>query len=186
MTDAVELDLIASAQGGDVDAIGALYDRHHESIFKYLWLRLGNQHVAEDLTGDVFLRMLDALPAYRTLGLPFRAWLYRIAHNLLVDHYRRESKHVPISLDTITLHADNGDPVSDIEHRLLIDHVGRALTDLDPNQREVITLRFIIGLSLRETALSVGKTEAAVKSMQHRGLSALRAALKPEREQVIE
>jgi len=178
-------DLVARAQGGDVDAIGALYDEHHVSIFRYVWLRVGDRHLAEDLTGDVFLRMLDALPSYRSVGLPFRAWLYRIAHNLLVDHFRRANHHAPVALDFVEDRADGNDPSTATAHRLLVDRVKRALREVDIVQREVIILRFINGLSLQETALAIGKSEAAVKSLQHRGLAALRQTLAEEREQVI-
>ena len=89
MQDSSDAELITRAQRGEVNAIGRLYDRHRESIFRYLWIRLDDRQLAEDLTGDVFMRMLDALPRYRMKGLPFRAWLYRIAHNLLVDYFRK-------------------------------------------------------------------------------------------------
>ena len=186
MLDAGELELVARAQAGDVDAIGALYDRHQHSIFKYLWLRLGDRQAAEDLTGDVFLRMLDALPNYRPTGLPFRAWLYRIAHNRLVDHYRGQAGRTQVSLEAVTLHADGDDPASATDHNLLVEQLARALSSLDDNQRDVIVLRFVNGLSLRETAIALDKTEAAVKSMQHRSLAALRAFLHPTIEKVIE
>jgi len=179
MDDRGELDLVTRAQGGDVDAIGTLYDQHHESIFRYLWLRVNDSKLAEDLTGDVFMRMLSALPRYQPIGVPFRAWLYRIAHNLLVDHWRK-----PNPLDPIEEESDDGDPSLGVERKLLVVHMNRAMTQLEPNQHQVIVLRFVMGLSLQEVARAVGKTEGAVKSLQHRGLTALRRALEPEREQV--
>ena len=184
MPESMEVDLVARAQGGDVNAIGALYDEHHESIFRYLWLRVGDPHLAEDLTGDVFMRMLHALPNYQSMGLPFRAWLYRIAHNLLVDHFRRNSRREPVSLDVVETHAADDDPLVSVERRLLAERLGHALSQLDPHQREVVVLRFLAGLSLQETAAAMGRSEAAVKSLQHRSLSALRLAL-GEEEQVM-
>ena len=185
MPDPGSPDLVARAQGGDVDAIGALYDQHHESIFRYVWLRVGDRHLAEDLTGDVFMRMLAALPGYRSMGLPFRAWLYRIAHNLLVDHFRKVGDREPLPLDVVE-HTEAGedDLASTVERNLLAERLHRALSKLDPSYREVVVLRFISGLSLREVALATDKTEAAVKSLQHRGLAALRLALNQEPEQV--
>ncbi len=185
MYDASDSGLVGRAQGGDVDAIGTLYDQHHESIFRYLWLRLGDRQVAEDLTGDVFMRMLTALPHYRSVGLPFRAWLYRIAHNLLVDHFRKTNNPVLIPLDEINEQSDESDPASATEQRLFVVRMNYALSKLDENQREVIVLRFVLGLPLREVTLAMGKTEAAVKSLQHRGLVALRLVLSQEQEQVI-
>jgi RNA polymerase sigma-70 factor (ECF subfamily) len=164
-----------------VDAIEALYDRHRPSIFRYVWARVGDRHTAEDLTGDVFVRMVTALPNYRTTGQPFRAWLYRIAHNLLVDHYRRENKRAAVSLDTIEERDAGGDdPVAVTERKLDAERVQHALSSLDPPHREVVLLRFVCGLSLQEVAQILGKTEGAIKSLQHRSLTALRQALTQE------
>ena len=184
MPESMEVELVARAQGGDVNAIGALYDEHHESIFRYVWLRVGDAQLAEDLTGDVFMRMLKALPNYQAVGLPFRAWLYRIAHNLLVDHYRRNGRREPVSLDAVEAHPAGDDPLVSVERRLLAERLGHALSQLDPHQCEVVVLRFLAGLSLQETAAAMGRSEAAVKSLQHRSLAALRRTL-GEKEQVI-
>ncbi len=174
-----EASLVRRAQGGDVDAIGELYDRHHKHIFRYVWSRVHDNRAAEDLTGEIFTRMVISLADYRPMGVPFRAWLYRIAHNLVVDHYRKESGHVWVPLD----HAENlseegNSPALIVERQLTAERVQRALAKLDPSQREVVVLRFLAGLSLREVALTLNKTVAAVKSLQHRGLVALRLALR--------
>src|SRR5512135_804856 len=94
MQDSSDAELITRAQRGEVNAIGRLYDRHRESIFRYLWIRLDDRQLAEDLTGDVFMRMLDALPRYQMKGQPFRAWLYRIAHNLAIDYFRKMNRQL--------------------------------------------------------------------------------------------
>lgn len=180
-------DLIRRAQEGEVSAVGALYDRHHKLIFRYVWLRVHNEQLAEDLTGEIFAKMVVSLPDYQFKGIPFRAWLYRIAHNLVVDHYRKESRHilVPLSDGLYPPYAEgvrmkNNNPASVVEHQLTIEEVRQALEELIPSQREVVILRFLVGLSLREAALALGKTVAAVKSLQHRGLVALREALSQE------
>jgi len=173
--------LIALAQHGDADALGALYDQHHEALFRYTWLKVGDRQLAEDLTGDVFARMLAALPRYRPMQATFRAWLYRIAHNLIVDHYRREGNHVSVPLqqaesqsgEAMTLH-------NTLEQKLAVEQLRAALESLEPTQREVVALRFLSGLSLQETAVVMGKTEAAIKALQHRGLSTLRLAFAKE------
>ena len=181
MPDSDGLEVVTRAQGGDVDAIGALYDQHHDSIFRYVWSRVGDRHLAEDLTGDVFAQMLTALPNYRPSGTPFRGWLYRIAHNRLVDHFRKENLRARVPLDAIEdRRADDGDPTSTVEHRLDVERVQRALSHLDGSHREVVVLRFVCGLSLKEVALALDKSEAAIKSSQHRGLTALRQALAQE------
>lgn len=161
-----------------MEAIGELYDRHHTRIFRYLWARLRDPHLAEDLTGEVFARMVRDLPGYRARGIPFQAWLYRIAHNLAVDHQRMQGRHPLVSLDEAAgLAAQGHDPAARVERQLTVERVERALEALDPIQREVVVQRFLVGLSLRQVAATLGKTVAAVKSLQHRGLAALRVAL---------
>jgi RNA polymerase sigma-70 factor (ECF subfamily) len=171
-------EIVTLAQRGDVQAIGALYDQNHEALFRYVWARVGEKQLAEDLTGDVFMRMLDALPRYRPSGAPFRAWLYRIARNLLVDHYRKAKTRAAAPLNEAEARsAPDDDPTFMIEQKLSVEHLQRALAGLDDMQREVVTLRFLSGLSLQEAAAALDKTEAAVKALQHRGLAALRDAL---------
>lgn len=161
-----------------MSAVGELYDRHHVSIFRYVRSRVQDQGLAEDLTGETFTRMVTGLPGYRSRGVPFRAWLYRIARNLVVDHYRKESGRLSVPLEHAERTGEPGsNPASVIEHKLTLEQVQRALAGLDPTQQEVVVLRFLLGLSLREVAKTLGKTVAAVKSLQHRGLKALRAAL---------
>ena len=181
MLEPSDADLVRCAHGGDVSAVGALYDRHHEPVFRYVWSRVRDNHLAEDLTGEIFTRMVVSLPDYCPTGVPFRSWLYRIAHNLVVDHYRKEGNRVLVPLyDAEEQGAEEDNPASIVERQLAVERVGRALARLDPTQREVVVLRFLVGLSLREAALALDKTVGAVKSLQHRGLVALRAALKQE------
>jgi RNA polymerase sigma-70 factor (ECF subfamily) len=184
MRDSSDAELIAHAQRGEVNAIGRLYDRHRESIFRYLWLRLDDRQLAEDLTGDVFMRMLDALPRYRLQGLPFRAWLYRIAHNLLVDYFRKMNHQTMVPMEVAEELETDDDPHRTIEQKLLSERLQVELMRLEPTQGEVVILRFLAGLSLRETAQTLGKTEAAIKALQHRGLSSLRRTLEPLEEPV--
>ena len=178
MPDVSDTDLVGRAQEGDVDAVGELYDRHHRDIFRYLWARLHNVHSAEDLTAEVFVRMVTHLPRYQPRGVPFRSWLYRIAHNLMVDHHRKRGKANIVPLYYAEGISEGGhDPVSATERQLTLERVEAALRQIDPTQCEVVVLRFLIGLSLREVATTLDKSVAAVKSLQHRGLIALRAAL---------
>jgi len=159
-------------------AVGKLYDRHYTRIFRYLWSRLRDPHLAEDLTGEVFARMVRDLPNYRSTGVPFKAWLYRIAHNLAVDHQRAASRHESVPLyHAEGLNANDADPGRTVERKLTVERVVAALETLDPTQQEVVVLRFLAELSLREVAAALDKTVAAVKSLQHRGLVALRGAL---------
>lgn len=178
MLNSSDANLVKRAQGGDVNAIGELYDCHHGSIFRYVQSRVRDQNLAEDLTGEVFTRMVASLPGYRLRGIPFRAWLYRIARNLVVDHCRKESGRLSVPLyQAESISETESNPASIIEHKLTLEQVQRALATLDPSQQEVVTLRFLLGFSLREVSQAVGKTVAAVKSLQHRGLKTLRVAL---------
>jgi RNA polymerase sigma-70 factor (ECF subfamily) len=179
--DTSDVDLVKRAQGGQVEAVGELYDRHYTRIFRYLWSRVRDPHLAEDLTGEVFARMVRDLPGYRPRGVPFQAWLYRIAHNLAVDHQRMAGRHPQVSLDAAAgMSAEGQDPVDRVERQLTVERVEKALNALAPNLREVVVLRFLVGLSLKEAAAALDKTVAAVKSLQHRGLVALRVALDEE------
>lgn len=183
MTESYDIELVQRAQNGDVEAVGELFDRHHEPIFRFAWSRVGDRQVAEDLTGEVFTRMVRSLPDYRLEGVPFRAWLYRIARNLITDHHRKHSQYtsVPICQVESVLHPFNGghhNPDTMIEEKLTIERVYRALEAIDTAQRDVVVLRFLVGLSLEEVAAAVDKTTAAAKSLQHRGLKSLRVALR--------
>jgi RNA polymerase sigma-70 factor (ECF subfamily) len=158
-----------------------LYEAHQAAIFRYLWFRLGEREAAEDLTGDVFIRMLEALPRYHPSATPFRAWLYRIARNLAIDHGRRAGRMPPVALEEAPAGLDPAnDPARQVDQRLSLEALRAALAKLESDQREVVTLRFLAGLSLRETAAVVNKTEAAVKALQHRGLGALNQILNQE------
>ena len=181
MSDLSETEVVARAQRGEAEAAGLLYEAHQAAIFRYLWFRLGEREIAEDLTGDVFVRMLEALPRYRPSATPFRAWLYRIARNLAIDHGRRAGHAPPVALEEVAAsHDPADDPAHQVDPRLSLEALRAALAGLEAGQREVVTLRFLAGLSLRETAAVVNKTEAAVKAMQHRGLTALNQALNQE------
>ena len=176
-----DAELVTQAQNGDVTAVGTLYDQHQPHIYRYVWSRVGLDRTAEDLTGEVFARMLANLPNYRSAGTPFRAWLYRIARNLIVDHYRKQNgrESVPLFFAEGMSQTMN-DPDAILERKLDSERIKDALAKIDPNQREVIVLRFIVGLRLKEVAHSLDKSVAAVKSLQHRGLASLRVALKQE------
>jgi RNA polymerase sigma-70 factor (ECF subfamily) len=179
-----DADLVARAQGGDVSAIGELYDRHHTRIFRYVWSLVRDQHLAEDLTGEVFVRMVRGLANYRTRGVPFQSWLYRIAHNLTVDHQRKASRQNTVPLyhaeELSAVEGGEDDPSAVVEQRLTVERVRRALERIDPLQSEVVVMRFLVGLSLRDVAQALGKTVAAIKSLQRRGLLALRTTLASE------
>ncbi len=173
--------VVERARQGAADAIGMLYDQHHDPVFRFLWARVGERHTAEDLTGEVFLRMQSALPRYESRRQPFRAWLFRIARNLVVDRYRQHKGRQELPLDEAGVAPPGeADPEETVERKLTAEHLRRALLTINPARREVVALRFFGQLSVRETAMAVGKTEAAVKALQHEGLLELRSALRQE------
>ena len=182
MLDTSDIDLVKRAQDGDIHAVGALYDRHQRRIFRYVWARTGSVQTAEDLTGEVFSRMLQGLSTYKMTGVPFAAWLYRMAHNLIVDHYRKENHQpvVPLEQAEDVQAAEWESPMVVVERRLTAERVQQALTQLDPSQQKVVVLRFLVGMSLKDVASTLDKTVAAIKSLQHRGLMVLREILAHE------
>jgi RNA polymerase sigma-70 factor, ECF subfamily len=157
-----------------------LYREHHEHIFRFIWSRVYDAQQAEDMTGEVFTRMVANLSGYRDRSLPFRAWLYRIARNLIIDHHRKE-----ISADALAQSIDQSTAELSIEEQaettLTLKQVQRALQNIDPEQREVVELRFLGELSLEEVSLVMNKSIPAVKALQHRGLASMRTHLKEYR-----
>jgi RNA polymerase sigma-70 factor, ECF subfamily len=165
------------ASSHSLEAVSVLYDRHHERIFRYLLIRVNDHHQAEDLTGEVFIRMLNALPDYQERSAPFEAWLYRIARNLLIDSYRKESAKKMIPIDEVVGLPTAEDLDSRMDDKWSLETVRKALEKIEPAQREVIELRFLVGLPAHDVALILEKTISAVKALQHRGLNNLRLAI---------
>jgi RNA polymerase sigma-70 factor (ECF subfamily) len=169
--------LVRAARAGDAGAFGQLYERYFEKVFGYLAFKVGAPAEAEDLAGQVFLRALEALPGYRWTGVPFQAWLFRIAHNLLVDWLRRAGRRPTVPLDAIAGFATADDPAADPERwtleRATRQELAEAVARLTPAQQQVLGLRFVAGLPTAEVARVLGRSEASVKALQHAGLRAL-------------
>ena len=176
-------ELIRRVQAGEKELLGDLYDRHQSGVYRYLVARGNDQQLAEDLTGDVFIRMLDHLSNYENRKVPFTSWLFRVSRNLLIDHYRKEGKYKLAPLNqSEEISNDQRTLLSDVEEKLTIEQVRLVLSRLDEDQSEVIVLRFLVGLSLKEVALSMDKSVAAVKALQHRGLVHIRTAFSTQKE----
>ena len=169
--------LMQQAQAGDRTAIGELYNQHWPAVFRYLYYRVGDRQAAEDLTAEVFARMLEALPRYRPTGVPFKAWLFQIARNLAVDHFRKAGKRVAVSLDPEMENQMQESPHARVERSLTNERLQSALSTLNPDQRDVVIMRIIGEMPIREVAQALGKSEDAVKGLQRRGLLALRSWL---------
>jgi RNA polymerase sigma-70 factor, ECF subfamily len=170
--------LVTAAQNGHTQAVGELYDRHQERIFRYVRSRVYDHQLAQDLTGEIFTRMVTSLHQYENSGYPFSAWLYRIARNLIIDHQRRGNHYMQVPIEEVYhVSAAGYEPAAIVEKQLNVERVYQALDQIDETQREVIRLRFLAGLSLQEVANTLGKTVGAIKAQQYRGLVALRATL---------
>lgn len=171
---AVEPEIIRRARGGDPEAVGWLYDRYYLPIYRYFRIRLEDQELAEDLTAEVFLRMLEHLPRYRAQGRPFLAWLYTIARNLLTDYYRAQPRTVATPLEDPERAPGVEEDIQRIEAQAQWDCIRRAMQRLTPDQQDVLFHRFLEGRSVEETARLMGKQPNAIKALQHRALAALR------------
>jgi RNA polymerase sigma-70 factor, ECF subfamily len=176
MPDKINNALIARAQAGNAAAIGEIYELCQADLFRYLYYRVDDPASAEDLTAEVFLRVIKGLPAFRRNSVPFEAWIFKIAHNLTVDYYRRESVRNHTEIDENLVDRDTG-PEMAVEQRLSSQQLARALKELTDDQREVVILRFVLGMPIGQVAHTVEKSETAVKAAQRRGLQALRRIL---------
>ncbi|GAB4582028.1 MAG: hypothetical protein Fur0022_47800 [Anaerolineales bacterium] len=165
--------LVQCAKEGDKAAFVALYERYQPSVFTYFYYRVDDQTLAEDLTAEVFVRMVAKLHTYRATS-PLLAWLYTIARNLLADHYRETSRVAPLNERTIM---SSSDPTEEVHRRLREAELRTALKRLTEEQRQVIILKFIERRSNLQIATLLGKTEGAIKSLQHRALDSLRRQL---------
>lgn len=171
-----ESELVMAAQHGEKDAISALYEAFVDPIFRYIDYRVESVHIAEDLTAEVFLRMVQNLPHYRNTGVPFAAWLFRIAANLITD-YRRQNRHISPDEFSEEQLSDDTDPFGKIERQQEEEQLRRALQALSEEQQTLLILRFMQQLPHQEIATILNKSEASIRVMQHRALQALAHAL---------
>jgi RNA polymerase sigma-70 factor (ECF subfamily) len=166
-------ELVARGQQGDRDALEELYLIHFDRIYSYLHVSVGNRHDAEDLTTQTFLKMLEKIGSFKWQSAPFSAWLFRIAHNLAMDHFRARRRWQP--------EEEVPEPVGDAEpsaELVAMQTIGREsmlklIERLSPEQQQVLTLKFVFNLPNAEVAAILDKTEGAIKSLQHRALVSL-------------
>lgn len=168
--------LFEQLQSGDRRALALVYDSHAPALYSYLVRRVGDAAVAEDMTGQLFLKLLEAVHNEQQWNFSVVAWLYRIAHNLVVDHYRRQGRRHHVELAE-WVESEEKAPDVLVERQLLLARVREAMNELTDEQAQVILLRYGDGLSNREIAARMGKSEGAVKALQHRALLALRRLL---------
>jgi RNA polymerase sigma-70 factor (ECF subfamily) len=171
--DGTDAALVLAAKAGDASAFGELYERYRDAIYRFCLARTGTSHDAEDLASDVFVKALNSIDRYQDRGLPFAAFLYRIARNAAIDRSRTLKQ--PLSVDGLLVEPSStqnveGEATLAVEKSILL----AALSKLKSEHRDVITMRFIEGYAAAEVAQLLGKTEGAIRTLQHRALERLR------------
>ncbi len=171
-----EESLVHRAQQRETEAFAQLYENYFDKIYRYVVFKIGNRTEAEDLTQQVFLNALQSISSFKWKGRPFSAWLFRIAHNQIVDYLRKKTRQATTPLDKSTVISDSN-PQLAIERKLDIEQLLLATKRLTKAQREVISLRFAGELPIAEVAKVMDKSEGAVKALQHSAIVALRKTL---------
>ncbi|HVM76783.1 MAG TPA: sigma-70 family RNA polymerase sigma factor [Candidatus Paceibacterota bacterium] len=169
--------LIKDAIRGSSSAFGALYDHYQPMIYRFVLVKVGSREEAEDITHQVFLSAWQNVRTYKHRGHPFSSWLYQIARNQVIDHYRSKKSDVSIDVMDPEYFAAQASMSADLMLKLDVEKVRRAVAELKPDYQDVIIMRFIEDLPLKETAAAMGKTEGAVKLIQHRAIKELQQML---------
>lgn len=168
--------LVRKASAGDKEAFADLYERHLEAVFRYFFYRLGHREDAEDLAEQLFLKAWQAIGQYDFRGAPFSSWLFRIAHNMMVDHHRARHEVEPLDEEIEIEDQDTG-PAELAIQRAEARRLSDALAQLGPVEQSVVALRFLEGLDHRKVAGIIGKSEVATRSIQSRALARLAVIL---------
>ena len=160
--------------------LAGLYEEYYDKIARYVYVHIGSREEAEDIAGEVFLKALVSLKSYREQGVPMQAWLFRIAHNLTVDHVRKTTRRATAEIDPAALPADDS-PIDGAEKRMEFERVAEAMSQLTAEQKEVLNLRFFGELTSKEVSGILGKSDGAVREMQRAAIEKLRAIMGVEK-----
>ena len=180
-----EAELAQRASKHDQAAFAELYNAYVEKIYKYIYYKVGNAPDAEDLCEQVFLKAWEAIGRYTWCGYPFSSWLYKLAHNVVVDHYRTRREAVP--LDTAFATSDEPvDPDTSLQQMVEAAELRDAINQLTAEQRQVIALKFIEGYENTEIAQMMNKKEGAIRALQYRALRSLQGILEAEEAKMLE
>src|SRR5438105_1151615 len=171
--------LVERGQEGDREALEELYLLHFDRIYSYLHMSVGNRHDAEDLTTQTFLKMLESIGKFRWRSAPFSAWLFRIAHNLAMDHFRANRRWQPEEEVPEPESAAESSAEEEAMHAIGRQSMLELIENLSSEQQQVLTLKFVFNFSNGEAATILGKTEGAIKSLQHRALVSLQKQISP-------
>ena len=174
-----ELILLARARQLDPDALARIHDTYYTSIFRYVAFRVGDHATAEDLTSEVFTRLLTALRDKNAPQNTLRGWLYGVAARVVSDHHRQAYRAPQVELNEELVSADH-DPADIVDRKLTQEHVKRAMQALTEEQRHVLSLRFGSDMAIQDVARALGKSEGAVKQLQARAVAALARKLSPK------
>ena len=180
-----EAELARRASERDQAAFAELYNAYVDKIYKYIYYKVGNAPDAEDLCEQVFLKAWEAIGRYTWCGYPFSSWLYKLAHNVVVDHYRTRREAVP--LDTAFATSDEPvDPDTTLQQMVEAAELRDAINQLTVEQRQVIALKFIEGYENTEIAQMMNKKEGAIRALQYRALRSLQGILEAEEAKMLE
>lgn len=171
-----EENIVRRAQQQDEEAFTTLYEEYFDKIYRYVTLKIGDRVEAEDVAQQVFVKALKSLSSFKWKGVPFSAWLFRIAHNLVVDYFRKKKRYTTTPLFD-TMRSNDIDPQTAVERKMDVEQVLLATKQLTEAQREVISLRFASELPVAQVARVMGKSEGAVKALQHSAIVSLRKVL---------
>jgi RNA polymerase sigma-70 factor, ECF subfamily len=174
-----ERDLVYRAQHNDKEAFAEIYEGYFDRIYRYVVLKIGNRSEAEDITQAVFIKALENIGRFKWKGAPFASWLFRIAHNQIIDYVRKMKKRSAGELPEQIPSQDDG-PAAITEKNSEIERMMTATKNLTDLQRDIINLRFAAGLSIAEAAGIMNKNENAIKALQHSAVRALRRELAVE------
>jgi len=175
-----EESLVRRAQEGNQEALTQIYEANFDKIYRYVALKIGDRTEAEDITQQVFINAIKSISRFKWKGTTFSAWLYRIAHNQIVDYLRRKTKRPTVPLEKAETQSSNEDPAAVAELNISMERVAQATRKLSKAQREVISLRFASERSITEVAQIMGKSEGAIKALQHAAIASLRKILAVE------
>ncbi|WP_052849330.1 ECF subfamily RNA polymerase sigma factor, BldN family [Streptomyces avicenniae] len=174
------MDLVERAQGGEAEAFGCLYDHYADTVYRYIYYRVGGRATAEDLTSETFLRALRRIGTFTWQGRDFGAWLVTIARNLVADHFKSSRFRLEVTTgEMLDANEVERSPEESVLESLANSALLDAVRKLNPQQQECVTLRFLQGLSVAETARVMGKNEGAIKTLQYRAVRTL-ARLLPD------
>lgn len=174
-----EKQIIERARGGEAEAFGLLYDHYLPKIYRFVLLKVSHREEAEDLTHQAFLKAWESMAIYVDMGFPFGSWLYQISRNIIIDHYRSSSKmRGTLNIEDLTETLEGETELeNEVERKISLDKIAGAINKLKDIEQDVVIMKFVDDLPNEEVARVIGKSEGAVKLIQHRAIKNLKKIL---------